>query len=317
MNRWIARSVIGGTLVMGALAAGCATDSYYNDTKSDLLAKLPDNQLDRKGMQSMTNQRLSWLVESCSDPILYPYCPGWDMASAARRKQAAYNLALSRSDSKEIADIENWARNSSVNLEATFLVVSHGAEEKTRQRDASQEDARQTSSGEVLGKGVALAGIGALLATAADSGVVTDDLTRIGAAAVAGIVGEAGGTNTQNAVSGPSMDGLANTLASSGRSGAGDGRCEIPGYPDEPDKFDTANWGVSWCASSVSIQRRAFAAQAALIKCSLTGPDSEQMTIDQVTEVRRRVSDVCRQLDFLGQRARASDCNCPRGYGGD
>ena len=110
------------------------------------------------------------------------------MESAARRKQAAYNLALSKNDLKKIASIENWARNSSVNAEAGFLLRRHIAE---------KEDDQKTSGGSSFGKVAGLLGVAGVIAVGADAGVASDELARIGAAAVADIVGETGGTNTR------------------------------------------------------------------------------------------------------------------------
>lgn len=99
--------------------------------------------------------------------------------------------------------------------------------------------------------------------------------------------------------------------------GSGVGSCEIPGYPDKVSAFHPATWGVAWCPSSVGMQVRSFAMQAALQKCALVHPDADQMTAKQVTEVQRRIKDLCNRLDTVRQRLGGGKCKCPAGYSGN
>ena len=90
----------------------------------------------------------------------------------------------------------------------------------------------------------------------------------------------------------------------------GGGSCEVPGYPSPPG--GVANLGLAWCPSSVSMQARAFALQAAGAQCAIaTGSSS---TPEQIQARRREIKEACGRLAALSSRD-GINCRCPAGYG--
>ena len=88
---------------------------------------------------------------------------------------------------------------------------------------------------------------------------------------------------------------------------AGGGPCQVPGYPNPPG--GVAKLGFSWCPSSVGMQVRAFALQAAGAECAIaTGSSS---TPEQIEARRREIEAACGRLAALGQ----GNCQCPPGLG--
>ena len=84
--------------------------------------------------------------------------------------------------------------------------------------------------------------------------------------------------------------------------------CEIPGYPTPAN---VQGLGLSWCASSVGFQRRAFALQAAGAWCAIAGGTSS--TSEQVGARHREINAACDALDGLA-RLGGPSCQCPAGY---
>ena len=84
--------------------------------------------------------------------------------------------------------------------------------------------------------------------------------------------------------------------------------CEIPGFPSPTN---VQRLGLSWCASTVGFQRRAFALQAAGAWCAITEETSSSP--QQVNARHREINAACDALDALGTRGGPS-CNCPAGY---
>ena len=90
---------------------------------------------------------------------------------------------------------------------------------------------------------------------------------------------------------------------------AGGGRCDIPDYPTPPGGL--ANLGLSWCPASVTIQRRAFALQAAGAWCVIDGNSST--TAEQLQARHEEINAACDALDAM-QSPGIATCQCPAGY---
>ena len=84
--------------------------------------------------------------------------------------------------------------------------------------------------------------------------------------------------------------------------------CEIPGYPSPTN---VQRLGLSWCASTVGFQRRAFALQAAGAWCAIA--EGTSSSPQQVSARHQEVNAACDALDALGTRGGPS-CSCPAGY---
>ena len=84
--------------------------------------------------------------------------------------------------------------------------------------------------------------------------------------------------------------------------------CEIPGYPSPAN---VQSLGLSWCASNVGFQRRAFALQAAGAWCAIA--DGTSSSPQLVSARRQEINAACDALDALGTRGGPS-CSCPAGY---
>ena len=109
-----------------------------------------------------------------------------------------------------------------------------------------------------------------------------------------------------NGVEQTAAEGSARTAGSA----VGSGSCEIPGYPSPPG--GAANLGLAWCPSSISMQARAFALQAAGAQCAIaTGSSS---TPEQIQARRREITAACGRLAALSARD-GIPCRCPPGYG--
>ena len=80
--------------------------------------------------------------------------------------------------------------------------------------------------------------------------------------------------------------------------------CEIPGYPR---LGDVASLGLDWCPGDVDLQVRAFALQAAIAWCAISG---ELSSAGRVATRRAEIREMCDRLDALG----ASSCQCPAGW---
>ncbi len=98
-------------------------------------------------------------------------------------------------------------------------------------------------------------------------------------------------------------------VASNGDASATGGRCDIPDYPTPPG--GVANLGLSWCPASVSIQRRAFALQAAGAWCAIDGGSST--TAEQLQARHEEINAACDALDAM-QSPGIATCQCPAGY---
>ena len=91
-------------------------------------------------------------------------------------------------------------------------------------------------------------------------------------------------------------------------SSVGGPRCEIPGYPT-PSNIESL--GLSWCNTSVGLQRRAFALQAAGARCAIAGGSSSAP--EQIRARHQEIRAACDALDAL-QRPGAPRCQCPASY---
>ena len=118
-----------------------------------------------------------------------------------------------------------------------------------------------------------------------------------------------GSTQTITYVNGVEQTSAEGSVGTAG-SAAGGGSCEIPGYPSPPG--GVANVGLAWCPSSVDLQLRAFALQAAGAQCAIaTGSSS---TPEQIQARRREIAAACGRLATLAARD-GIPCRCPAGYG--
>ncbi len=84
--------------------------------------------------------------------------------------------------------------------------------------------------------------------------------------------------------------------------------CEISGYPT-PANFQTL--GLNWCSSTVDIQVRAFAHQAAGAWCAIA--EGTSSSPEQINARHQEINAACDALDALGARG-GSPCQCPAGY---
>ncbi len=84
--------------------------------------------------------------------------------------------------------------------------------------------------------------------------------------------------------------------------------CEISGYPT-PANFQTL--GLNWCSSTVDIQVRAFALQAAGAWCAIA--EGTSSSPEQINARHQEINAACDALDALGTRG-GSPCQCPAGY---
>ena len=84
--------------------------------------------------------------------------------------------------------------------------------------------------------------------------------------------------------------------------------CEISGYP-APADFVTL--GLNWCSSSVDIQLRAFALQAAGAWCAIS--EGTSSAPEQIVARHQEINAACDALDALGNRG-GPPCRCPAGY---
>ena len=84
--------------------------------------------------------------------------------------------------------------------------------------------------------------------------------------------------------------------------------CEIPGYPTPAD---VQTVGLPWCNSSVGLQRRAFALQAAGAWCAIDAGSSS--TPQQISARHQEINVACDRLDAM-QALGGATCRCPAGY---
>ena len=84
--------------------------------------------------------------------------------------------------------------------------------------------------------------------------------------------------------------------------------CEISGYPT-PANFQTL--GLNWCSSTVGIQVRAFALQAAGAWCAIA--EGTSSSPEQINARHQEINAACDALDALGARG-GPPCQCPAGY---
>ena len=137
------------------------------------------------------------------------------------------------------------------------------------------------------------------------SGVSAEDALEAGAAI-------AGSVLTGQQPVGNSGGGTGGGPAGNTGGAAGGGPCQIPGYPSPPG--GVANLGLAWCPSSVSMQVRSFALQAAGAQCAIaTGSSS---TPEQINARRQEITAACDRLAALGARLGGPNCRCPPGFGG-
>ena len=85
-------------------------------------------------------------------------------------------------------------------------------------------------------------------------------------------------------------------------------RCEIPGYPN-PVNVETL--GLNWCGSTVSLQRRVIALQAAGAWCAIA--EGTSSSPEQVSARHQDITAASDALDALGALGGPS-CQCPTGY---
>ena len=90
-----------------------------------------------------------------------------------------------------------------------------------------------------------------------------------------------------------------------GRQGPG---CEIPGYPNP---INVESLGLNWCGSTVGLQRRAIALQAAGAWCAIA--EGTSSSPEQVSARHQDINAACDALDALGALG-GPPCQCPTGY---
>ena len=180
------------------------------------------------------------------------------------------------------------------------VLLAAGAGQTERQRAAARAR-REDNSGPGFFD-FAVAAIGGTAIAAAGGG--TDEAVAAGGVFAEGVLSG----NPPARSSGGGLD--PGVSAPAGNTGitAGEGSCQVPGYPSPPG--GVANLGFSWCPASVDIQRRSFALQAAGAQCAIaTGSSS---TPEQITARRQEINASCNRLDVM-QSSDIPTCQCPAG----
>ncbi len=169
-----------------------------------------------------------------------------------------------------------------------------GAGQTERQRAAE----RSNSGPGLLGTAIGLVGGAAIVAAGEGSDEALAAGVDFAAAAIEGRPPVGGAVPAPaGAAAGDTVDALTG------------GQCQVPGYPTPPG--GVANLGLPWCPARVSIQRRAFALQAAGAWCAIDGGSSS--TAEQIQARHEEINAACDALDAM-QSPGIPTCQCPPGY---
>lgn len=86
-------------------------------------------------------------------------------------------------------------------------------------------------------------------------------------------------------------------------------KCEIPGYPDNPDAFDPDTTMLSYCRVP-GIQLRSLAINAELGRCAI---EFGMVPPHMLADAAKTVEQSCDGLAAMS-RLRGTDCFCPPSY---